>query len=730
MNHVAAHGTITLSTTLARGSVEVDQVEFEILDGNSTVIDRSGPVPLANRRATWNWTPNHDGQKALPDDRDTVVVHPRVTYSFEGTSIHRGLDDVTVFRDRVNLKVVTEQGEIVKNARVRLVVHRRGIFTKQTLGSVLSNAAGISEFTGILQWTRLEPTVKAPWEFADDAAPYSVGKDVGLDREIKVAPKKYLAAFKGIKVQDTDDFEDIAELGGSRRQFVNFDHFDASKDTLLAGESKSYFGHTVQIKVAPAENPDEFEGDYIYVKLIADPGNGPRNSPRPRLVGADQDGIARLTLGADGAVATVCLGFTGGDKFKLQVCSAKKFSTTPDEEFEIVNWRRVYYEIMAPAAMTAGLAPAVLPIGSGVGPHYDIPDGTRQHMLTILDPLFIDYKLARTLVFPNTDVKHASQLVPAAFFERTDGRDLYIGSFFTKQPNNIAFTIGKDRTIYMTVFDVYFGTSTSPVVQNVQLEATQLEFAPSGDRAYFLPDPKAITPYADGLVEGVSYMGIQWEAVIDPSKYTSSSHPGIDGGKPRKGTLDAACFRALTWKRLQLTLPALAPTDPGSFVGPESSATCPIKVSFKINEVGLSGGGDLSGSQVIYLHPRDDITGTILCHELSHAIGMTPIRKTTMYCPPGLPEPKHVDEGGNYYRHPVAGDTAGQNGVRDHGQGPHCAHGLPDMTIQDYPLKIPDNGCVMYAYVPSPRFPYSGNPHLFCDTCKTLLKAMDMRDLH
>jgi len=735
MNYVAAHGTITLRAALGRNSVDVSQVVFEVLGPDGTVLDQSGPVAMTNRRASWQWTPNRPGQTTLGDDADTIVVSPRVAYTFDGHTLHLGLDDVTVFRDRVNIKVVSDTDEVVRDCRVRLTVHRRGIFTNQTLGSIQTDANGVAAFTGILRWTRLAPAVKNPWEFKNDRAPYKVGHEVGLNREVVVVPKKYLAAFKGIRVRDTDEFEPIAELGGQRKQFVNFEQFKDDQDTLFAGENESYYGFVITLKIGPAENPEEFANDYIYIKMIADPQNGKRTEPKPHMPGTDEEGIRRLRLGDDGTTTIdASLGVTGGDKFTFQVCSAKKFSTVPDEEFEVVNWRRLYREVRVPAAMTATLSQANLPESAGQGPHYDLPAGVLQHMKQILDPLFIDYRLSRSQVFAN-DKAGEGQLVPAAFFERDDGRSLYVGSYFT-QPSEVApFTSGKDHTIYMTLFDFYFDSDVYPAPQSVELDSDTIELEPSSERRLFLAKPEAVAAGMSrgaNLVTGTGYFDkkIKWTALVDPEEF-KDGHPGLDeGNKPRTGELEPSCASAVNHKLVRITLPKDKDTDPGSFVGSKGSATCPIKLEFKINEVMLSGGGDLNGSQVIFLHPRVDVTGTILCHELGHAIGMTPIGRETMRTLPGLDTPKHVDEGGTYYRHPVGGDVAGEGGTRSHGQGPHCAHGLPDMTIQDYPLQIPDGGCVMYAYAPNARVPYSGTPYLFCDTCKTLIQAETCVDVH
>lgn len=696
-----AHEPLELEA-LVRGG-DITSVELEVCDVRGQVLASSGPLALNYGRGTWSWRPNDDaGAQTLRDDEDQLIVAPRVRVEAKGEEHVEALERVRILRDRVELSLSTPAGEAVRDASVRLLAHGPGGVDK--LGPLTADASGKLCFSGLRDWDRLDPRVDSPWVLADPDAPWAAGKDVGLARELVVEPKRYDAAILGIRSDPGQAFVELGELGGERRQYVNCERFDPGQDLPAPGEDASHFGHRVELCVGPAREPATMAGEVIHLELRAHADNAEhpgQGRPPPGLDGADARGITTLELDEDGrAICAVELGTVGGDRFELRVSSTGKFGPAADVELELVNWRRLYVELSLPRALGAALEPVKLPSAAGPGPHYDVPAEVREALDARLAPVFIAWTPGPTQL----EADDAAVLVDAGALERADGRPLRLG-----HPHGGAAPASKrgSRTLGLALFDLYFAARVSSTRQRAELSGPTHSLSPSAEGRLFAPELEALA----GVVDPPP----TWSAVLGPE--APAAHPGRGAdGQPRHGTLAAKQLRWRSATALELELPADGPDDPGSFVGPASERTCPIRVAVSAAE--LSPEPEcLAGAGVLVLDPRPELVAHRLCHLLAHALGVPPLGRRV---PAGLEPPADVDAGGPYFRGPGRGAS-----YRSPGRGIHCADGVADPSAQDLGPTIPAAGCIMYAREPAPDA--ASIDHEFCSHCAAYLRALPAR---
>ncbi|MBK9578191.1 MAG: peptidoglycan-binding protein [Fibrobacteres bacterium] len=189
---------------------------------------------------------------------------------------------------------------------------------------------------------------------------------------------------------------------------------------------------------------------------------------------------------------------------------------------------------------------------------------------------------------------------------------------------------------------------------------------------------------------------------FDNRKANVAYHPGLDpNGVPRHGALQAAWFSHPTSRQLRLALPVRAspndPFQPGDFAGALSATHCPVRWSARVARtyeiLGSSGGG----SVILVTQGTPGEVAATLSHELGHSMGLTAFNNGTQNrCAPipGLPAPKHVDNGGRAYFDASPVGSAGRRGLH---RGPHCAAGIPgDPGVANLP-GVPDEPAVPVA---------------------------------
>ncbi|HNY31307.1 MAG TPA: peptidoglycan-binding domain-containing protein [Fibrobacteria bacterium] len=236
---------------------------------------------------------------------------------------------------------------------------------------------------------------------------------------------------------------------------------------------------------------------------------------------------------------------------------------------------------------------------------------------------------------------------------------------------------------------------------------------------------------------------------FDNRKANVAYHPGLDpNGVPRHGALQAAWFSHPTSRQLRLVLPVRAspndPFQPGDFAGALSATHCPVRWSARVARtyeiLGSSGGG----SVILVTQGTPGEVAATLSHELGHSMGLTAFNNGTQNrCAPipGLPAPKHVDNGGRAYFDASPVGSAGRRGLH---RGPHCAAGIPgDPGVANLP-GVPDEPAVPVAGAASDlaHAQFSGKKgwcimfgegvpgtNRFCGACLSTLKSRTLTNI-
>ncbi len=215
-------------------------------------------------------------------------------------------------------------------------------------------------------------------------------------------------------------------------------------------------------------------------------------------------------------------------------------------------------------------------------------------------------------------------------------------------------------------------------------------------------------------------------------------HPGFDDhANPLTGPMSDIAVELVDARKVKFKLPTRAsnadPLKPGDVVGPNSSTKCRIIVWVSLDSAAEFNGQVWTGYQWLAL--RTAAAGSCastVCHELGHAMGMSIMHASgdvtvKSPTPPGLEEPKHVDNGGTYY---IQHATDYTNGQRNRHQGPHCCDGMPrgkrgrKPTFDDWGADAGASVCIMWGE--------GGDEDVrqhYCQTCLKYLKARQLTDI-
>jgi outer membrane protein OmpA-like peptidoglycan-associated protein len=466
------------------------------------------------------------------------------------------------------------------------------------------------------------------------------------------------------------------------------------------------------------------DGTKVYWKITAGKDNSKRNDPKPGVkVDAKgalvefKNGVAELETEVKGGKASLVLacGLAGGDLYLVEAGTVKGKA---DIWVSVENWRKLYYEILAPDFMP--FEERVESDGSKV---MDFSSGMRERIRERLGKAFVEYELFKSILFdeaaaPECSVFKSEQLdLPA-------GKKGYVltDHTFKSYPKNFDRS-QSPRSIGLKLCNrnYFFEPGSSQLISRIlTLHANTFKFkVKNWYGAFFLPKSAA-----DGQDAVKTF---KWKALVDPAKFPG--HPGVSGGKARQGALDSACIKLITTSEFEIDLPSGSPTDPGSFAGAAETEThCPIEVEIDFEGadegLGLAGQGAQTGENlVVYNTSSPDSFVDVLLHELGHSMGQT-VFSGYYEAPKGLLMPKETGEDDATYAH---------NGTKGHvydekgHSGSHCAYGLSDVDKARASYGGKGGTCIMFGENSGSGASLATTG--FCPQCLDYIKARDLRDL-
>jgi hypothetical protein len=199
-------------------------------------------------------------------------------------------------------------------------------------------------------------------------------------------------------------------------------------------------------------------------------------------------------------------------------------------------------------------------------------------------------------------------------------------------------------------------------------------------------------------------------------------HPGLDdAGVARTGVLGMAAIDMTVSTRQVATvkLIAVAPEDPGSFVGPASATKCPITLDTYIeahsDALGLAQGGDVLAC---FSSSQGAIDICVTMHELGHTYGQTIY---TGESPPiGMAQPATFAQAETVVRYKTNGTKGQAYDRHPPHSGSHCAYGLSDLEKgqADYQPAGGSALCVMFGA--------GGVDRNFCPQCIDLIRGSNL----
>jgi outer membrane protein OmpA-like peptidoglycan-associated protein len=470
-----------------------------------------------------------------------------------------------------------------------------------------------------------------------------------------------------------------------------------------------------------AENAED--GMEIFWKVAPGAKNGKRNDPLPGVRVKKEDKPADFSKGAvelsstfQGGKASILLtcGLAGGDEFTVEAGAAKG---KPEAKVVVRNWRKLFYEIMAPDFM-----PFEERAEEDGGKVKDFPAAMLKRLEERGGSVFVEYKLFKSHIFTEAEAPDSSVFTKEQMLLKT-GKQAYLltDHTFKSYPENFdkgmaPRSIGLklcNRNFYYESFDPNLKD------KKVEMKTKAMQILVwEWYKAYYLP--KSAENGNDSMKL------LTWTAKIDPVK--NPKHPAVSGGKARSGVLDQNCITFTSLKEIGIELPSAKPDDPGNLVGASVTADkCPIEIRMQFESpregLGLAGQGAQTGENlVVYNSDSPECFVDVLLHELGHSMGQTVFGSKKP--PKGLPEPKTVSEVDNDYAN---NGSLGHVYIAHGHSGPHCAYGLTDAQKKMKEYGGQGGTCIMFGEN-SGSDPSSATTG-YCPECSDYIKARDLRDL-
>jgi hypothetical protein len=479
------------------------------------------------------------------------------------------------------------------------------------------------------------------------------------------------------------------------RQWVNLD----------ADPDKPAQGAKIKLRVGPAAlSRTAKEGDKVYLKAKFAATNSVRTKSAGHAPGADYEAEAALAKVNSRLEASfeLELGPCGGDSVEVKVGGT---SAASDDRVVIVNWRKLYYEIVAPSTMALVAAKV-----NGADAE-DLPRDVRRELAGKLAKAFVAFELVGSHRFDATAATHAKRVYKAGFMRKTPAeKDLYVLSDTVSRPPG--HTTTDKRAIRMTLCDAsYVQDDVPPKAVKLELEAA------SGELHTIDVYGEAVFPTWMFDQSSDSIVPKRWRAVVDG---LPADHPGrvSVGGAGRSGAVARDWLQVVDFGKVKVMLPSASPGDPGTFAGAPSPTTCPVEVAFDLHTAFGIGGSAGDGKQLLVLGPGDPAgyTAQVLCHELGHAMGQA-VFPGQVKPSPGMAVPTTLRETGE----PSGAGTVYK--AKGH-YGTHCAYGLSVDEKKRDSLSGLAGGCIMFGESGAGRFPGD-----YCDDCVAFIRARTLKDV-
>lgn len=851
--HIHEGSKVKVRARICDGVASATNVTFVFAKDGAEFERIPAQLPSAEALGDRGWV---EAEVTAPEV-DAAAVNYELSYKVELAD--RTIDDLPAFTvwpatGTIVVKPATAEHQDMKGFRFRV---------KQN-SAAQGEDKRVSEADGTYQFDLI-----AGHAFTIEALPpYEITewvKQDGHERECK-ATMKFEADF-------------FAPQAGAIKQYVNI----APADLTAADLGRDGKGSAVIIQLGVKGDPDRAEADkygkpglIVHARVSFGPklGNGGiEKSTRDdsayktevkqelqvtEIAGPDPDKVytGKLELKADGtAELKVYLGLAGGDICKVEIAGTDTFlsdaSVAADAILTFTNWRKSYYELLAPDFY---IARELEDVDVGGVVHRDYPAAARTKLTALGDAVFIEYTWMSTHAFAVAAAPNGTIL--SKRFLEIDGSndDAYVLTDYTmrQMPAGAAWQrTHASLTNYIKLCDANyywersgaafphnrtrFRVDTDTVKKPLTVRATA--------RGYFIP-VSGLGSSGGGTGAGSVWTptgapGIAWKAkivadnyktVIDPitearppdtpgqetrtltlsesnqnpaactvtftqgavghiptavsaadrariegwvqalfvraqleahgnkvsvtlsggtgsdrkdarfnavkaivqakldalaNTHRVALHPGLDNGAPRQGVLALNAIDMTTSTRQQcvVELPAAAPTDPGSFVGPASATKCPIALDTYIeahNEaLGLCEGADVLA---VFHRSQGAIDVCVTMHELGHSYGQAVYDGSGGDKPPkGMAKPKKVTEAETEARYQTNGNN-GQVYIRKDHSGSHCAYGLSDAQKAGASYQAPGYSgaaaCVMFGS--------GGVNRDFCPQCVDLIRGANL----
>jgi hypothetical protein len=550
-------------------------------------------------------------------------------------------------------------------------------------------------------------------------------KDKGTKREAKIT---YSPKAKLVYPPSAADL----------KHYVNVDA-DPKRDDDATAEDKKHreYGRKLRVIIEAADVAGCDDGQPVYVHAKFDAKNSDRKgAAKGKGLGFD----AETTLAGPKrrGFVDIDLGPAGGDVVEIEIGTKKGIK---DDSAKVTTWRRLYYELLA-AECIASAMPAGTHVDGSAG--FDVPAKTKQKATTILKDSFIEYVLRKSQRFPDSSIPDHEKAT-SEYWGEPAGKTLvtYAG---TGLAANDALPFGTEDLAHT----VHVRLAHRTISANAKSRKTVVGHTQEFTACAVVSGKKVVTMDLSALkgrlfpkFPGVGTPGVTnatWTAELTglgpptppqpppppppkgapplPPPLPPPPHPATDGsGNARTGLV--------TVKYVNVTNVAFElPPEAANLIGTAGTpAKCPISISCDLLlSTGLTNGSANSGRQVLKLTADGpECNGTTMCHELGHLMGMT-IAPGASKTPDGMPAPKHVDNGGTYYRD----GSAKAKGIRTSGAGSHCAEGLSATDKAKASYSGLSGSCVMFESGNSSDPPTRAG---FCAKCVEYIKARNLANI-